>query len=145
MGLSDGLREPSKRASIVSDCVNLIDEQVANKGGISGIGMKAAYGAVKGIKPGYIEGAVARLLPEVLTALDPMWDEGVETGNPVGYLSQNSSRSADTLLSVTDTRIEKTDNGVVRGAYKKLRKSVKSDVEEAIPNLAKIIDKYTNS
>jgi hypothetical protein len=145
MGLSQGLNEPNKRASVVADCVKLIDEQVARKSGISGLGMKAAYGTVKGVKPGYIEGAVERLLPEVFTALEPMWSEGVQTGDPVGYLSQNSSRSAEALLSVTDARIEKTDNGVVRGAYKKLRKSVKGDVEEAIPNLAQIIDNYTNT
>jgi len=145
MGLSDSLRESNKRASIVADVVKLIDEQVSGKGGISGLGLKAAYGAVKGVKASYIEGAIDRLLPEAFDALDPIWSEGVEMGDPVGYLSQNSSRSADALLSVTDGKIETTNNGVVRGAYKKLRKSVKSDIEEAIPSLAKIIDNYTKS
>ena len=142
MGLSVGLNETNKRASVVADCVKLIDEQVAGKSGISGLGLKAAYGAVKGVKPGYIQGAVERLLPEVFDALDPMWNEGVQTGDPVGHLSQNTSRSAEALLSVTDARIEKTENGVVRGAYNKFRKSVKGDVEEAIPGLAKIIGNY---
>ena len=143
MGLNDSLNDPNKKDSVVADCVKLIDEQVAAKGGMSGLGLKAAYGAVKGVKPGYIAGAIEGLLPQVLAALDPMWNEGSQTGNPVEYLTQNRSRAADALLSVTDARIEKSKNGIVRGAYNKLRNSAKNDVEEAIPGLAKIIDNHT--
>lgn len=142
MGLSEGLNDPNKTASVVAECVKLMDEQVAAKGGIGGFGLKAAYGTVKGVRPGYIDGAIERLLPEVFAALDPMWSEGLQTGDPVGHLSQNRSRTADALLGITDARIEKTSNGIVRGAYNQLRKSAKSDVEEAIPGLAKIIDNY---
>ncbi|NEP58750.1 MAG: hypothetical protein F6K31_17315 [Symploca sp. SIO2G7] len=145
MGLSQILQEPDKKASLLADLIKLIDELVAGKGGIAGIGMKAAYSTVKSVKPGYIQGAVERLLPEAFNALDPIWNEGVQKGDPVEYLSQNSSRSADAVLSVTDARIEKTDNGIVRGAYNKLRKSVKGDVEGAIPSVAKIIGNYTKS
>ncbi len=145
MGLSEGLNDPNKAASIVADCVKLMDEHVAGKGGLGGLGLKAAYGTVKGVRPGYIDGAIDRLLPQALDALDPIWSEGVQTGDPVGYLSQNRSRTADALLGITDARIEKTSNGIVRGAYSKLRGSAKSDVEEAVPGLAKIIDKYTKS
>lgn len=145
MGLSEGLNDPNKRASIVADCVKLIDEQVAAKGGLGGLGLKAAYGTVKGVKPGYIDGAIDRLLPEALDAFDSIWSEGVQTGDPVGYLTQNRSRTAEALLGITDARIEKTSNGIVRGAYNKLRGSAKSDVEDAVPGLAKIIDNYTKA
>ncbi len=120
----------------------MIDEQVAAKGGIGGLGLKAAYGAVNGLRPDYIAGAVEGLLPEVLIAFDPIWSEGLQTGDPVGHLSQNRSRSADALLSITDARIEKSQKAIVKGSYNKFRNSVKSDVEEAIPGLAKIIDNY---
>ena len=142
MGLHN-LNDSNKRDSVVADCVKLIDEQVAAKGGMSGLGLKAAYGAVKGVKPGYIAGAVYGLLPEVLAALDPMWSEGSQTGSPVEYLTQNRSRAADALLGITDARIERSKNGIVRGAYNKLRNSAKNDVEEAIPGLAQILDNHT--
>lgn len=144
MGLSDGLNDANKTATLVNDCVKLIDEQVSAKGGLSGLALKAAYGAVNGIKPGYVASAIEGLLPPTLTALDPIWSEGVQAGNPVEHLDKNRSRAADAVLSVTDARIAKSDNGVVKGAYNQFRKSVKSDVEEAIPGLAKIIDKYSN-
>lgn len=145
MGLTDGLNDSNKKDRLVADGVKLIDEQVSAKSGLGGMAWKAAYGTVKGVKPGYIEGAIDRLLPECLSALDPMWSEGTQTGDPVQYLSQNSSRAADALLGITDARIEKTSNGIVRSAYKQLRGSAKSEVEAAVPGLAKIIDNYTKS
>lgn len=144
MGLSESLDDPTKTELLVADCTKLIDEQVAAKGGISGLGLKAAYAAVKGVKPGYIPGAVERLLPEVLAALDPIWSEGTQTGDPVGYLSQNRSRAADALLSITDAKSEKSNNAIVRSSYKKFRNSAKKDVEEAIPGLAQIINNHTS-
>jgi hypothetical protein len=143
MGLTDSLNDPNKMTGIVTDCVKLIDEQVSAKSGLGGMGWKAAYGTVKGVMPNYIDGAIERLLPETLAALEPMWSEGVQTGNPVGYLTENRSRAADVLLGITDARIEKTSNGIVRGAYNKLRNSAKSEVETAIPGLAKILDNHT--
>jgi hypothetical protein len=142
MGLSEIINDPNKEASIVADCVKLIDEQVSAKSGMGGMVWKTAYAAVKGVMPNYIEGAVERLLPESLAALEPMWSEGQQTGNPVEYLSQNRSRTADALLGITDARIEKTSNGVVRGAYKQLRGSAKSEVEAAVPGIAQIIGKH---
>lgn len=145
MGLSDGLSDPNKQASLVNDCVKLIDEQVTIKGGLSGLALKAAYASVKGIKPNYIASAIEALLPPTLEALDPIWSEGTQMGDPANHLIQNRSRTAEAVLSVTDARIKKSNNGVVRGAYDKLRKSVKGDVEEAIPGLVKIIDYYAKS
>jgi hypothetical protein len=139
MGLSDKIGDQATRKNLAEDCAKLMDEQVAAKGGLSGLALKAAYGVVKGVEPSYITGAINRLLPDALNALDSMWNEGIQSGDPVQYLTQNSSRTADMLLSITDAKIEKSNNGVVRASYNKLRKSVKSDVEEAVPGLAKIL------
>ena len=53
--------------------------------------------------------------------------EGLQAGDPVAYLSQNPARTAETILSVTDARIQ-ISGGVVRSSYNKLRNSVKGDV-----------------
>lgn len=141
MKLSDLIQERSRKARIVEDCTKLIDQQVAAKGGISGFALKAAYGVVKGIDASYIAGAISRLLPEMLHALDPLWMEGIQAGNPVDHLVQQRSRAADAVLAVTDARA-KNANGIVRSSYGKLRQSVKGDVEDAIPGLAEILGKH---
>ena len=143
MSLSHKIQNEDLQANVVADCTQLIDEQVSAKGGLSGMALKATYKLVKGVGPSYIPGAIGRLLPDAFAAIDPIWEEGVASGNPVEYLSQNSSRTADMILSVTDARV-KGNTGIVGTSYQKLRKSVKGDVEAAIPGLAKIIDTHIN-
>lgn len=139
MGLSDLLQDDTTRTSLINACTDLIDAQVATKGGLGGVALKTAYSVVKGLGPGYVPGAVGRLLPEVLASLDPLWNEGLQAGSPVAYLSQQCDRTADSLLSVTDARIAKTSNGLLKTSYQRLRQSVKGDVEAAVPGLAEVL------
>ncbi|MEM9217906.1 MAG: hypothetical protein AAGD25_26640 [Cyanobacteria bacterium P01_F01_bin.150] len=145
MGLNDYLGDAAVQENVIADCRQLMDEQVASKKGIGGVAIKAAYKVIKGLGPDYLSKAIAGLLPSICTALDPIWEAGVENGDPVAHMSQNTSQTADAVLSVTDKRIEQSSNKPVKGAYGKLRKSVKSDVEDAIPGLAKIIGTYAKA
>jgi hypothetical protein len=142
MGLSDVLKDDAKKNAIVNDCCTLIDEEVSSKGGLSGLAVKAGYSAVKGIKPGFIKHTVEVLLPEMAEKLDPLWDDAKKTGNATGYLLSNKSKVADALLSVTDARAARSNKGIVKGTYDKLRGSAKKNVEEAVPRLAKLLDKH---
>ncbi|MDZ8056031.1 MAG: DUF6918 family protein [Aulosira sp. ZfuVER01] len=143
MGLSDELLNSNKKELIVDECCTVIEAQLASKSGISGIALKTAFAALKGVKPGYIPYVVEQLLPQCFTALDPIWDEGVQKGDPVEHLVTSSDRTADALLSVTDERVKQAKRPIVRGTYEKFRGSAKQHVEEAVPDLAKVIGKYT--
>lgn len=143
MGLSEIIRDNVVREKVVADCTQLIDEQVAAKSGLGGMALKATYGAVKNVQPGYISAAINRLIPDVCNSVEPIWEEGLKAGDPVAHLSQNQSRTADAILQTTDTRAEKTDNKLVRSSYNKLRKSVKGDVEAAVPGVAQILGRHT--
>ncbi|MEH2232490.1 MAG: hypothetical protein V7K71_23150 [Nostoc sp.] len=145
MGLSDGLLNPTKKAMVIDDCCNMIEGQLASKSGMSGIALKTAFAALKGVKPGYIPYVVEQILPQCFTALDPIWSQGVEKGDPVEYLSANRSNTADALLGVTDARVKNSNRQIVRGTYEKLRGSAKKHVEEAVPDLAKVINNYTKA
>lgn len=143
MGLSDELLNSNKKTMFVADCCTMIDEQANSKQGLSGLTVKTAYSAMKGIKPGFIAHVVEQLLPQCLMALDTIWSEGVHKGDPVGYLNSKCSLTADALLSVTDERAKNAKSRIVRGSYKKLRGSAKIYVEEAVPHLARIISKHS--
>jgi hypothetical protein len=140
MGLSNTLQH--QETQIAEDCAQLIDEQVAAKKGVSGLAIKTAYRALKGLGHSYISRAIQGLLPQALEAVDPLWVEGVQAGNPVDYLSQNREQTADVLLGVTDAKISNAQNKIVIAAYKQVRKSVRGDVAEAVPGLAQIISQY---
>jgi hypothetical protein len=143
MGLSEGLSNPTKKAMVIDECCHMIEVQLASKSGMSGIALKTAFAALKGVKPGYIPYVVEQILPQCLTALDRIWSEGVEKGDPIAYLNANRSHTADALLGVTDARVKNAKRQIVRGTYEKLRGSAKKHVEEAVPDLAKVIDNYT--
>jgi hypothetical protein len=142
--LPDVLTNEEKKPAIVEDCLALIDAEVADKGGISGLAIKAGYAAVKGVKPGFIKQAVSDLLPEFASALDPLFQEAKTGQKPVSdFFTGNPSRVADALLAITDAKAQKSKSGVVKGTYDKLRGSAKKNVEAAVPRLGKMIEKYS--
>lgn len=142
MGLSEALTNPSKKSAVVADCCTLIDEEVRDKGGLSGLAVKAGYAAIKGVKPGFVAEVVDKLLPEFASKLDPMWQQGKEKGDAVAFLINDKSRAADALLSITDAKSKNAKSSVVRGTYEKLRGSAKKNVEDAIPRLARLLQKH---
>lgn len=143
MSLVDALTNEDKKPEILKACCALIDEEVKDKGGISGLAIKAGYGAVKGIKPGFVEHAVEDLLPEFARVLDPIYADAKSQNKPVGdFFASNAGRVADALLSITDAKASRAKSGVAKGAYDKLRGSAKKNVEQAVPRLGKLIEKY---
>ena len=143
--LVEVLTSPAKKASVVDDCVDLVDREVADKSGLSGMAIKAGYGAVKGIKPGFIKGAVTDLVPEFAKALDPLFGEAQSKGEPLGaYFSKNASRAANALLAITDGKAERSKHALVKGTYGRLRGTAKKNVEQAMPRLGQLIEKYAS-
>lgn len=142
MSLVEAMKDEAKREAIIKDCLVLVDEEVAAKSGISGFAVKTGYGAVKGVKPGFVQEVIQKLLPEWAVKLDPIWQEGVKKGKPVAHMEGNASHVADELLSVTDAKIGGAKSGVVKKTYSTLRGSAKKNVEVAVPRLAKLMEKH---
>ena len=143
MSLRDVLLNDAHKGQVVDDCVQLIDEEVKDKGGISGMAIKAGYKTVQGLKPGFVKNVVRDLLPEFADVLEPMYAEAKAAGTPIGqYFTANKARVADALLTITDGKAERSTNSVVKGAYKRLRGAAKSNVEAAVPRLGALIYKY---
>lgn len=143
MALSDVLLSPDKRARVVDDCLVLIDQEVDDKGGLSGIALKAGYKAVQGVKPGFVKGVVNDLLPDFARGVEPVYDEAKAQGRPIAeHLLAHKGRVADALLAITDRRAEKTKFALVKATYERLRSTAKNHVEAAIPRLGKLIEKH---
>jgi hypothetical protein len=141
--LTEQLNAPEKKETVVADCCLLIDQEVADKGGLTGLAIKAGYGAVKGVKPGFIKHVVSELLPEFARVLDPMYQDAKTQGKPVAsFFETNGGRAADALLSITDSKAKNAKSGVVKGTYDKLRPSAKKHVEAAVPRLGRLIEKH---
>ncbi len=141
--LPEVLTDESKKSQVIKDCCALIDAEVKDKSGISGLAIKAGFSAVKGIKPGFVEGAVEDLLPEFARVLDPLYQEAKSQNKPIAdFFSANASRVASALLQITDAKAQRAKNSIAKGAYEKLRGSAKKNVEAAAPRLGTMIEKY---
>lgn len=142
-GLSDVLLSEGKRALVVNDCLELLDREVDDKGGLSGLAIKAGYRAVQGVKPGFVKAVLNDLLPQFATAVDPIYTEAKGAGKPVAdHFAANKARVADALLAITDRRAERTKFALVRATYDRLRGTAKSNVEAAVPRLGRLIEKH---
>jgi hypothetical protein len=142
--LTEVLTSDSKKNAVVDDCVALIDAEVADKGGLAGLAIKAGYGTVKGIKPGFVRQVVSDLLPDFAQVLDPIYQEARTKGPSVKeYFNTNATRVADALLAITDDKAKRAKSAMVKGTYEKLRSSAKKNVEAAVPRLASVIEKHS--
>ncbi|MGB8332379.1 MAG: hypothetical protein WCE62_19805 [Polyangiales bacterium] len=143
MNLNDVLNDEVKRASIIEEVCNLVDEEVGKQRGISGIAVKAGYKLVQGVKPGFVRNVVRSLLPEFAAALEPIRGQAVAQGDSISsYFEAHTQEIAEALLSVTDGRAQRSEHGSVKGTYAKLRGSARKNVESAVPGLGRIIEKY---
>jgi hypothetical protein len=141
--LVEALASESKKSAVEDDCLALIDAEVADKGGLIGLVIKAGYKTVQGIKPGFVRQVVSDLIPEFAVALDPLYQEARSNNRSVReHFSANAPRVADALLSITDAKAGHAKSGMVKGTYEKLRGTAKKNVEAAVPRLATMIEKH---
>lgn len=151
VNLKERLATEPVRARMIDDCVMLIEEQVKNKGGLSGIAIRTAYSTIKAIKKGFINEVVDGMLDEWLERLQPHYDtwasgpKGPGTTKFSDFLVARSDEVAESLLAVTDRRAESTKHKTAKKAYLKMRGSAKSNVVEAIPDLGRMFERRLES
>jgi len=141
--LASYLTDPSKRDRVLDDCVRMIDEEVGDKGGLSGMGIKTAYAIVKKIKPGFVRNAMNGMLDDFAKNLDPLFQQHLgKGGSLVDHFVANKGAVAEALLAITDGRAQRATSGTAKSAYEKLRPTGKKHVEEAVPRLARMIEQH---
>jgi len=138
--LVEQIGQPPKRENVIEDCVALIDAQVKQKGFV----IKSAYATIKAIKKRFVPEVVDALLNDWLGKIQPHYDKWAATkpSSLSDFLVARSDDVAEDLLSVTDARAEKTSHTTAKKMYFKMRNGAKKDVVEAIPDLAKMIEKH---
>ena len=138
--LVEQIGQAPKREPVINDCVELIDAQVKQKGFI----IKSAYATIKTIKKKFVPEVVDALLDDWLGKLQPHYDKwsSAKQSSFTDYLVARSDDVAEDLLSVTDARAQKTSHTTAKKMYEKMRDGAKKNVVEAMPDLAKLIEKH---
>ncbi|MGE0870684.1 MAG: hypothetical protein AB7P03_19115 [Kofleriaceae bacterium] len=128
------------RPRVINDCVELIDHQVKQKGFV----LKSAYATIKAVKKRFIPEVVDSMLDEWLGKLQPHYDKwsAAKATSFSDYVIARSDDVAESLLSVTDERANRTSHGSVKKMYMKMRDGAKKNVVEAIPELSRLIERH---
>ena len=142
--LSEVLAEPARRKKVVDDGVAVIEAEVSDKSGLSGIAIKTAFGMVQKVKPGFVGGTLNHLLDDFAKKIDPFWlDCQAQKADPKSFFVKNASLVANALLSITDGRARNA-SGPIRNTYDKLRPQAEKHVIEAMPRLAGLLQKHAS-
>ena len=137
---------PGLRPKVVADCVQLINEEVDSKGGLTGLAVKGAYAIVKAVKPGFVSEAVDHMLDDFVKRLEPFWADAQAKNEPIGPLmNARAGEVSDALLAISDERAQRARNQGVRKAYDKLRPTGRKHVEAAVPRVGRLIAKYASA
>ena len=142
--LSEVLKDPVKRRQIVDAGVRVIEAEVADKGGLSGMAIKGTFKVVQSLKPGFVPQALNHLMDDFTTKVDPFWlDCQATKADPRGYFTRRGSEIANALLSITDDRARRGE-GPARTAYEKLRPEGVKHVVAAMPRLADLCRQFAS-
>lgn len=143
MSLTTTLLDPTREPAVVADFASVVEAEVKDKSGLSGTVIKGAYAAAQKVKPGAIESALTKLLPEFTSALDPFWTEfsAQGPGDFGQFLAARGDAVGDALLAVTDRRAEATTQPTLRKLYEGLRGKAKENVIAALPRVGAAVQK----
>jgi hypothetical protein len=138
------LLAPETQPNVVADCLTLIEQEVANKSGVSGTAVKLAYKTANTFAKGYLRDTVENLLPDLAAALEPFWADFAASGaGEFGdYLVKRGDEVSEALLSVTDARAKLSDRPTIIKAYGAVRGGAAKHVTAALPNLGAVVQKY---
>ncbi len=142
--LAEKLLTKDVRPKVVHDAAQVVDGEVSDKGGLSGLAIKAAYGVVKALKPGVIPEVLDSLMDDFVARLEPFYADWLKvTTPPFGdFIAMRAEPVADALLAITDDRAARSKNPTMKKAYEKLRPTGKKHVEAAMPRLGRMVQPY---
>lgn len=141
--LQQTLLTPERRPQAVQALTDVVEHEVQAKRGLSGAAIRAGYAAVTKARAGVVPGAVDRMLPDFLDALEPYWARwsADRQGSFGTHLSADGDAVANALLAVTDARAERTSQAVFKKAYSGLRGKAVENVKTALPALGDAISR----
>lgn len=140
------VEDPTPRRAVIMDCVAMINAEVRSHKGLAGIAVKTAYTVVKAIKPGIIAESLDSLIDDFVGQLQPHYEAYREADVPdtlETFFRGRPDAVAESLLRVTDRRVELASNKTIIKAYRKLRPKGKEHVLVAVPRVGALLDKHT--
>ena len=133
-----------QRTAVINDCGELVEGVVAKQSGITGMALKGAVAAAKKVDRAIITKALGRVLPDVLDALDPHWQEFSETSKQDfgSFLEPRSTQVSDSIMSVADKHAKQINSPALSKPYNSLRGKASKFLTPAVPDFGRVLQKH---
>lgn len=142
--LADILLAAHHRDELTSDAARMVEQYIQQRGGLKGMGLKTGLALLKAARPDILERASQRMLPDMVRALEPLYQEFRQAG--VSDFSVFLDRRADTaielLLGVADAKVAAAHNAAAKAAYQKFRGGAAEEVRGLLPRIGKLVTAY---
>ncbi|MES1942470.1 hypothetical protein PC39_00045 [Salinisphaera sp. PC39] len=136
---SERLLAPGTFEPLVADCAAVVRDEIGRRGPV----IRTGFNLVRRARPDLVERALRYLLPAFARALDPYHAEAEAAGEALGpHLLARDGDVADSLLAVTDRRIERVENRAVRNLYGKLRGRARAEVVRSLPAVVAVLERH---
>ena len=136
--LKELLDTPDNRPRVLKACEDLVEDELNQAKGLSGIALRTAFAVVQAIDHAFIQKALNKLFDDFISSLEPFWTPSVAPNLENDWRSR-APQIADALLGAADKKIERAGNKSVKKVYSKLRPKAASYVENAVPGLAQVV------
>ncbi|MFM2247841.1 MAG: hypothetical protein RL071_3916 [Pseudomonadota bacterium] len=143
--LADVVKDSGRRARVLDDCERLIEAEVDDKGGLTGLAVKAAYKSVRSLRPDMIRASMDALLDDFSHQVDPFWHDCQTRGEaPRSYFVRRQADVANALLQITDQRADRSQHKVLVKAYGGLRPKAVEHIGAAMPRFADLMQRHAS-
>jgi hypothetical protein len=108
------------------------------------VAVKTGLAMLKTARPDIMFRTVEILLPEFVTALDPLYQDfaagrGAAEDDFARFLHGRRKTAVAALLGVADARVERVQNSAVKSLYGRLRGDAEDEVGAALPDFAAML------
>lgn len=138
--LREVLTSPERKPAVVNDLAVLVDTEVSNLGGLTGIAAKAAYAGARNRVPG----AISANLPQIADVVQPYWDSFQAAGaSDFGaHLAENSDAVVSSVIGVVDSEV--AASGTAAGMYGRFKPQLVKILTGALPRLGAIVQSHAS-
>jgi len=142
--LSELLLDDARRAALIADFTELVENHVAHRSGFRGITLRTGLAAVRRKLPDAIPRTVTRLLPDFLAALEPLREQSKAGNGPdfARFLKSDPALVGETMMGIADARVERSTNAALKAFYARFRSTAEHEAEALVPGLAEALARH---
>lgn len=142
--LADILLAPHHRDELIAEAATMVEQHIRQRGGLKGIGMKTGLSLLKAARPDILERASARMLPDMVRALQPVYAEFRQSGDGdfAVFLGKHAGQAVELMLGVADSKVAASHNGAAKAAYERFRGGAGDELKALLPQLGRLVSAY---